>query len=194
MNETPAQQQDIPVFSPRLDELMGAMIKGEAPNVGRFCGYCYTPLGKKREECAHCGTSVGEYAPVAKLPMEFGALYRRMRKRESLIVNSFAFAGLGLGVLLFVVLVAVAVYVFHQSLWWLAFATLVLMVGGRVFAGILGGWIGDNVGYSYAHRKLITEWHEYERGRDIEQGRSPSPPRSGDAQPHAANGAAPSAG
>ena len=51
MNETLAQQSDIPVFSPRLDELMGAMIKGEAPNVGRFCGYCYTPLGKKRDEC-----------------------------------------------------------------------------------------------------------------------------------------------
>ena len=191
MNETPAQQSDIPVFSPRLDELMGAMIKGEAPNVGRFCGYCYTPLGKKRDECPHCGTSVSQYAPVAKLPMEFGALYRRMRKRESLIVNSFAFAGLGLGVLLFIVLVAVAVYVFHQSFWWLGFATLVLMVGGRVFAGILGGWIGDNVGYSYAHRKLIAEWHEYERERDIQQGRASGPSR--DSQQHAATDAAPSA-
>ena len=88
--------------------------------------------------------------------MEFGALYRRMRKRESLIVNSFAFAGLGLGVALFVVLVAVAVYVFNQSLWWLAFATLVLMVGGRVFAGLLGGWIGDSVGYDFAHKKLVA--------------------------------------
>ena len=193
MNDTPAQQSDIPVFSPRLDELMGAMIKGEAPNVGRFCGYCYTPLGKKRDACPHCGTSVSDYAPVAKLPMEFGALYRRMRKRESLIVNSFAFAGLGLGVLLFIVLVAVAVYVFHQSFWWLGFATLVLMVGGRVFAGILGGWIGDNVGYSYAHRKLIAEWHEYEQARDIEQGRTPAPPRSGDPKQHAATDAAPSA-
>ena len=94
----PAQESEIPVFSPRLDELMAAMIKGTAPNVGRFCGYCYTPLGKKREECRHCGTSTSDYAPVEKLPMEFGALYRRMRKRESLIVNSFAFAGLGLGV------------------------------------------------------------------------------------------------
>ena len=36
----------------------------------------------------------------------------------------------------------------------LAFATGVLIVGGRVFAGLLGGWIGDQVGYDYAHRKL----------------------------------------
>ena len=187
-----APRPEIPVFSPRLDELMAAMIKGEAPNVGRFCGYCYTPLGKKSDACAHCNATTSDYPPVAKLPMEFGALYRRMRKRESLIVNSFAFAGLGLGVLLFIVLVAIAVYVFNQSLWMLAFATLVLMVGGRVFAGLLGGWIGDNVGYNYARKKLIAEWHEYERQRDIEQGRAPAPPRSDDPQ-QAPAGAAPSA-
>lgn len=187
-----APRPEIPVFSPRLDELMAAMIKGQAPNVGRFCGYCYTPLGKKADACAHCNTATSDRAPVAKLPMEFGALYRRMRKRESLIVNSFAFAGLGLGVLLFIVLVAIAVYVFNQSLWMLAFATLVLMVGGRVFAGLLGGWIGDNVGYNYARKKLIAEWHEYERQRDIEQGRAPAPPRSDDPQ-QAPAGAAPSA-
>ena len=102
-----------------------------------------------------------------------------MRKRESLIVNSFAFAGLGLGVVLFTALVAVAVYRFDQSLWWLGFATLVLMVGGRVFAGLLGGWVGDNVGYTYARKKLIVEWHEYELQRDIEQGRRPLPPDAG---------------
>jgi hypothetical protein len=178
-----AEASDIPVFSPRLDELMAAMISGQAPNVGRFCGYCYTPLGKKADVCSYCGTTTADYAPVAKLPMEFGALYRRMRKRESLIVNSFAFAGLGLGVLLFIVLVAVAVYVFNQSLWWLAFATVVLMVGGRVFAGLLGGWIGDNIGYNYAHRKLVVEWHEYASQRDIEQGRTPPPAAAGEAPP-----------
>ena len=86
---------DIPVFSTRLDEIMAAMMRGEAPNVGRFCGYCYTPVGKREDVCAHCGRTTAEYAPVAKLPLDFIALYRRMRKRESLIVNSFAFAGLG---------------------------------------------------------------------------------------------------
>jgi hypothetical protein len=176
---------DIPVFSPRLDELMAAMIKGQAPNVGRFCGYCYTPLTKKATACEHCARTTVEWAPVDKLPMEFGALYRRMRKRESLIVNSFAFAGLGLGVLLFVALVAVAVYKMDQSLWMLGFATVVLMVGGRVFAGLLGGWIGDSVGYNFAHRRLIDEWIEYERDRDIQQGRAPATPA--DAASPAAN-------
>jgi hypothetical protein len=42
-------------------------------------------------------------------------------------------------------------------------STAVLFVTGRVFAGILGGWVGDTVGYTYARRKLIDEWAEYER-------------------------------
>ena len=54
---------------------------------------------------------------------------------------------------MFIGLVALAVYRFDQSLWWLAGATVVLIVGGRVFAGLLGGWIGDSVGYDYAHRQ-----------------------------------------
>jgi hypothetical protein len=158
----------LPVFSARLDEIMGLMIKGAIPNVGRFCGYCYTPVTKTASACGHCGRPTAEYAPVSSLPAEFLALYKRMRKRESLIVNSFAFAGLGLGLLLFIVLVGVAVYRYDQSLWMLAAATAVFIVGGRVFAGLLGGWLGDNVGYAYAQRKLAVEWAEYERERAAE--------------------------
>lgn len=157
---------DIPVFSQRLDEIMASMVKGEIPNVGRFCAYCYTPVGKRQETCGHCGRSTEDLPPVSKLPPEFFALYKRMRKRESLIVNSFAFGGLGLGLLLFIVLVWLAVYRYEQNLWLLAVATGVFIIGGRVFAGLLGGWIGDQVGYDYAHRKLVEEWHAYEAERE----------------------------
>jgi hypothetical protein len=165
------QANEIPVFSERLDTLIGAMLDGEAPNAGRFCGYCYTPLGKKAVACSHCGRAVSDWEPVAKLPSEFIDLYRRMRKRESLVVNSFAFAGLGLGLILFIVLVAVAVYRFDQSLWMLAAATAVLIVGGRILAGILGGWIGDAIGYNFAHRRLVDEWGAFERERERRLGR-----------------------
>jgi hypothetical protein len=157
---------ELPVFSARLDEIMGMMIKGQIPNVGRFCGYCYTPLGKDERACRHCGRSRAEYAPLAKIPAEFFVLYRNMRKRESLIVNSFAYLGLAIALALFVALVAVAVYRYNASWVLLLIATVVFMVGGRVFAGLLGGWIGDNVGYEYAQRKLAVEWVEYERARD----------------------------
>jgi hypothetical protein len=162
------------VFSERLDEIMGLMVKGEIPNVGRFCGYCYTPLAKGDERCAHCGRSRAEYAPVAKIPPEFFTVYKAMRKRESLVVNSFAYAGLALALMLFTALVAVAVYRFDAAWGWLAFATAVFIIGGRVFAGLLGGWIGDNVGFDYARRKLAIDWAEYERSREQQRADTPS--------------------
>ena len=162
---------ELPVFSPRLDEILGLMIQGEIPNVGRFCGYCYTPLGKGEERCNHCGRTRDEYPPVAKIPAEFAALYKAMRKRESLIVNSFAFAGLGIGLVLFIALVALAVYRYDAAWTILALATAVFIVGGRVFAGLLGGWIGDNVGYDYAQKKLAVEWTAYERAREAARAR-----------------------
>jgi hypothetical protein len=164
----------LPVFSPRLDEIMGLMVKGEIPNVGRFCGYCYTPLAKGEDRCAHCWNSRADYAPVAKIPPEFFAIYRAMRKRESLVVNSFAYAGLALALVLFIALVAVAVYRYDAAWGWLAFATAVFIVGGRVFAGLLGGWIGDNVGYDYARRKLAVDWVAYERAREQQRSSAPA--------------------
>lgn len=163
-----ASPTEIPVFSPRLDEVLGMMINGEAPNLGRFCGYCYTPMGKTATACPYCQRPVAEIEPLSKLPPEVIALYRRWRKRESLVVNSFAFAGLFLGVVIFMVLVAVAVYMMDASLWMLGFATVVLLVGGRVFAGLLGGWIGDDIGYRYARRRLVEEWAEYEQAREAD--------------------------
>ena len=166
MTDEAVHVNDLPVFSPRLDELMANMLAGEAPNVGRFCGYCYTPLGRKADVCPHCHRTTSEYEAVAKIPSDFFVLYKRMRRRESIIVNSFAFAGLGLGLVVFIGMVAIAVYRYNASLWWMAAATVVLIVGGRVFAGILGGWIGDSIGYDVAQRKLAVEWAEYERARE----------------------------
>ncbi|MDP9236092.1 MAG: hypothetical protein M3P30_01610 [Chloroflexota bacterium] len=175
------EQPDIPIFSERLDELMAAMLKGEVPNAGRFCGYCYTPLAQKSAVCTHCAHSADDVPPVAKIPSDFFPLYQRMRRRESLIVNSFAFAGLTLGLLLFILIVAVAVYRFDASTWWLAGATAVLLIGGRIFAGILGGWIGDSIGYDYAHKRLVLEWLEFQQTRDADLGTQPASPAS-DAQ------------
>jgi hypothetical protein len=166
VTEESAPASNLPIFSPRLDELMANMLAGEAPNVGRFCGYCYTPLGRRADVCPHCQRTTAEYEPVAKIPTDFFVLYKRMRRRESIIVNSFAFAGLGLGLLVFIGMVAIAVYRYNASLWWMAAATVVLIVGGRIFAGILGGWIGDSIGYDVAQRKLAVEWAEYERARE----------------------------
>jgi hypothetical protein len=131
-------------------------------------------MGKTAAACPYCQRPVVDTEPLSKLPAEIIGLYRRWRKRESLVVNSFAFAGLFLGVVIFMVLVAVAVYMMDASLWMLGFATVVLLVGGRVFAGLLGGWIGDDIGYRYARRKLVEEWAEYERAREADAGAASS--------------------
>lgn len=182
----PRKAPAAPVFSPRLDEVMAAMIKGEAPNAGRFCGHCYTPVAKSAEACAYCGRSIRECPTIERLPRELFELYRRMRRRESLIVNSFAFAGLAIALVLFIGVVALAVYRFDQSLWVLALALVVLVVGGRAFAGILGGWIGDSIGYEYAQKKLAVEWETYAAERAGGDGEAAT---TGADSPRAASGA-----
>ncbi|HWQ27788.1 MAG TPA: zinc ribbon domain-containing protein [Dehalococcoidia bacterium] len=154
----------VPVFSPRLDEVLDAIRRGEAPNAGRFCGYCFTPLAE-RDACAHCGRSAAEVPPADRIPREIFEMYRALRRRESLVVNSFAYLGLTIGVALFVGMVAIAVFYLNAAWWFLTLSIVVLLVGGRVLAGILGGIIGDNLGYRYARRKLAEDWAAYEASR-----------------------------
>lgn len=155
---------DVPLFSARLDELLDAIRRGEAPNAGRFCGYCFTPLAD-RDACVHCGRPTSHVPPVERVPNEVLEMYRALRRRESLVVNSFAYLGLTIGVLLFVAMVAVAVFYLDAAWWFLTLSIVVLLVGGRVLAGILGGIVGDNLGYRYARRKLAEDWAAYQASR-----------------------------
>ena len=162
---TESGQADIPIFSERLMTALAAMVKGEAPNVGRFCGYCYTPLDPERTQCPHCGHPVEEHPPVERVPSEVLQMFRQLRRRESLVVNSFAYLGLGLGVLTFIVIFYV-IYTLNASIWWFVSNIILLFVLSRVLAGLLGGVVGDEVGFRYARRKLVEEWREYEAARN----------------------------
>ncbi len=159
------EQADIPIFSDRLMTALATMVRGEAPNVGRFCGYCYTPLDPERTQCPHCGHPVEERSPVERVPSEVLEMFRQLRRRESLVVNSFAYLGLGLGVLTFIVIFYV-IYTLNASVWWFVFNIIMLFVLSRVLAGLLGGVLGDEVGFRYARRKLVEEWREYEGARN----------------------------
>lgn len=156
----------VPLFSPRLDEVLDQIWRGEAPNAGRFCGYCFTPLAE-RDACAHCGRAATETPPADRIPREVLEMYRALRRRESLVVNSFAYLGLTIGVALFIGMVAIAVFYLNAAWWFLALSIVVLLVGGRVLAGVLGGIVGDNLGYRYARRKLAEDWAAYEASRTI---------------------------
>jgi len=140
-----ADASEPPVFSERLAEVLGSMLKGEAPNAGRFCGYCYTPLDPARDLCPHCARRTGEYPPVNAMPAEVIEIFRRMRRRESTVVNSFAYLGLLLAVLIFVA-VFYALFALGASVWWYVFDIALLFVLARVLAGLVGGIAGDELG------------------------------------------------
>lgn len=170
-----AAGEDLPIFSERLTSLLEEMSQGRAPNVGRFCGYCYTPIGEGRERCPHCGRAVAEYPPRRRVPREVMEMFRNMRRRESMVVNSFALAGLALAVGVFVVLFAL-----FEPLWWRILDMVLLVVMARGFAGILGGFVGDQIGYRYARRRLAEEWKGYMASRSAEASPSPADARQPD--------------
>ena len=158
-----------PIFSERLTTVLVDIIKGEAPNAGRFCGNCYTPIDKQRSVCPQCDCSVEERPPVGKIPREVGVMFRNLRGRESLVVNSYAYAGLFLGVIIFIAVFYV-LFTLGAGIWWFIGDLVLLAVSARVLAGLLGGYIGDEVGYRYARRKLAEDWAAWEAtGRKEEE-------------------------
>lgn len=159
------EQAGIPIFSDRLTTALETMFRGEAPNVGRFCGHCYTPLDPERTQCPHCGHPVEERPPVERVPSEVLEMFRQLRRRESLVVNSFAYLGMALGVLTFIAVFYV-LFTLNANVWWFVFNIALLFVLARVLAGLLGGVLGDEMGFRYARRKLAEEWREYQVARN----------------------------
>ena len=164
----PQHVDDLPVFSERLSTILDDMVRGEAPNAGRFCGHCYTPIDPSRVECAHCGQPVEKRPPVQRVPDEVLLMFARKRRRESLVVNSFAYAGLLLAVVIFIVAFSfIFFYTTGNRFFILMVVNIVLLfVLSRVLAGLLGGFIGDEVGFRYARGKLAEEWATYEADRE----------------------------
>jgi hypothetical protein len=156
---------EIPIFSERLTQVLETIMKGEAPNVGHFCGFCYTPIDRQRMHCPYCRNAVADYPAVGKVPGEVMEMFRKLRRRESLIVNSFAYLGLMLGVVIFIAVFYV-LFLNDAGIWWYVFDIVLLFVGARVLAGLIGGYVGDEVGYRYARDKLIEEWRAFASARE----------------------------
>jgi hypothetical protein len=95
------------VFSDRLREFLDQVIAGETPNFGAFCCFCYNPLPPGYERCDHCGQSLSERPALESVPQEVLLMHRRKLKRESVVVNSFAYFGLALGLGIFLGMVAI---------------------------------------------------------------------------------------
>jgi hypothetical protein len=124
-------------------------------NLGRFCGYCYGRMPDEERTCRYCHRSVDEVAPVSKVPIYVLRLYLAKRRREGIMVNSFAFLGLFLSVVL-----SGVIYFFLQGNW-RVLALLVLLVSGWYLANLFGGWLGATLGYNWGRSVRDNYWLRY---------------------------------
>jgi len=154
------------IFSQRLEDFMDRLWDGKAPNAGEFCSFCYNPIPRGFSNCDHCNQDLSERPPLTSLPREVVMMYRAKMKRESMIVNSFAFLGLFLGLAIFLGLVAINVLYMEKAFWFFLLATLIFLVSSRVLAAIIGGVIGDEIGYRVATRRLAEDWAAYVQERE----------------------------
>lgn len=157
---------ECPLFSERLEAHLVQYTRGEVPNAGRFCGNCYTPMSRRAARCGHCGTEITDRAAVASVPEEIVTMLRQQRKTESWIVNAFAFTGLTIAIVGGLAIV-LGIPPLRENLIAATFVyAVILLVGGRALAGIVGGYYGDRVGYTRARTALRESWAQWIEDRD----------------------------
>lgn len=166
------------VFSQRLDGFLDQLLAGETPNAGAFCAFCYNPLPRGYSHCDHCGQDLEQRQPLDAVPRAVVDMYRQKMRRESIIVNSFAYLGLALGLGLFLALVAINVLYMEKAFWFFLLATVIFLAGSRLLAGILGGIVGDEIGFRVANRRLAEEWARYVQERETARAADNEPIRT----------------
>ena len=145
--------RDVP-FSPELDALIHEIRAGEAPNIGRFCGYCSAPLGQAAG-CEVCGESTSRTEPLDKIDRELAQIYVAKRKREALFVHIGAWTGILLATALSILLI-----VFLPG-WTKVFAIMTLVLGGY-FAGVFfGNVLAQTPAYRSGLKLFAQRWSEY---------------------------------
>ena len=159
-DEAASPTEGSPIFSARLQALLEDILRGQAPNAGRFCGNCYNPLVDDADQCGHCGLSAAQRPPVRQIPPEVFAMFRAQRLREAIPVRSLAWGGLGTALAVALLLMVALPF------WWNVLALVVSLVVGYVAAANIANWLGDALGYRWGQRALEKRWQEYVRGRD----------------------------
>jgi len=60
----------------------------------------------------------------------------------------------------------------ESALWFFVIATVVLLIASRLFPALLGGVIGDEVGFRYANKRLAEDWTDHVARREIQRSES----------------------
>lgn len=160
-------QDDLPIFSEALEEHLVAVSRGEAPNRGRFCGNCYTPVGPNTPRCPHCDEDFASgRKPVDAVPAEVMDALREQRKIEARWVNGLAYIGLLIAVVGGIVFVLTVPFLKERLLYATIVYAVILLVGGRTLAGVLGGYYGDRLGFERARARTRENWTRHVEARD----------------------------
>ena len=159
-DEAASAPERAPIFSARLQALLEDILRGQAPNAGRFCDNCYNPLADDAEQCGHCGLSAAERPPVRRIPPEVFAMFRAQRFREAIQVRSLAWGGLAAGLSLALFLMVVLPF------WWNVGASVVAFGASYVAAANIANSVGDAIGYRWGQRVLERRWGAFVAARD----------------------------
>ncbi|MEX1022650.1 MAG: zinc ribbon domain-containing protein [Dehalococcoidia bacterium] len=158
---------DCPIFSEALEAHLVAVSRGESPNRGRFCGNCYTPLGPATPRCPHCGEdTAGGRRPVTTVPDAILEALRRQRAVEARWVNGLAYIGLLIAVVGGILFVLTVPFLKERLLYATIVYASILLIGGRALAGVLGGYVGDRVGFERARAGTRARWTRWVAERE----------------------------
>ncbi len=145
--------RDVP-FSSELDEMIAEIRAGNAPNIGRFCGFCCAPLGRS-DYCGVCDLTTERVPAVDKIDRELAQIYHAKRKREGLYVHLAAWTGILLATALSILLILVL------PGWTKVFAIIFLVLGGY-FAGVFfGNVLIQGFAYRAGLKMFARRWAEW---------------------------------
>jgi hypothetical protein len=146
-----------------LQERMERIGRGGAPNMGRFCGYCYARLNKDETACKVCKRRTRDVEPVESVPREVLLAYIAHRRKMMLWVNLFAFVGIFISLVL-----AGLIFAFFPTV--LKLLAVPVMLGGSwYFANLLGGGLGGYIGMRSGAAARLRRWQKFQAGRTVEE-------------------------
>ena len=141
-------------FSTELDELIAEIRAGNAPNIGRFCGYCSAPLGEL-DACGVCGETVDRTPAADKIDRDLAQIYQAKRKREGLYVHLAAWSGILLATALSILMILLL------PGWTKVFAVIFLVLGGY-FAGVFfGNVLIQGFAYRAGLKMFARRWTQW---------------------------------
>ncbi len=151
---------DVP-FSVTLDSMIAEVRAGNAPNIGRFCRYCCTPLEHGTSVCPTCDTTTDDHPPRDKISPSLAEIYTAKRKREARYIHGAAWFGLLFGTSISVVMIMVL------PGWTKVFAILFLILGSYYIASYLGNVLIQEYAYRNGLKLFAERWQEYDRQRAL---------------------------